>query len=50
VAEVVDAIESQIKEQREQARYDEITGEAYEKLADAEQGSRGRFCRRRAGT
>lgn len=37
VAEVVDAIESQIKEQREQARYDEITGEAYGKLADAEQ-------------
>ena len=37
VAEVVDAIESQIKEQRERARYDEITDEAYGKLADAEQ-------------
>lgn len=35
VAEVTDVIESQIKEQREQARYDEITGEAYEELADA---------------
>lgn len=37
VAEVVHAIESQIKEQRERARYDEITDEAYGKLADAEQ-------------
>lgn len=35
VAGIVDAIESQIKEQREQARYDELTGEAYEKLEDA---------------
>lgn len=37
VAEVVDAIECQIKEQREQARYEEITDEAYGKLADARQ-------------
>lgn len=37
VAEVMNTIESQIKEQREQVRYDEVTGEAYEKLADAEQ-------------
>lgn len=36
MTEVVDAIESQIKEQWKQARYDEITDEAYEKLADAE--------------
>lgn len=37
VAEVAEKIEDQIKEQREQARYDEITGEAYEELADAKQ-------------
>lgn len=35
IAETVERIESEIKEQREQARYDEITGEAYEGLADA---------------
>lgn len=37
VAEVVETIENQIKEEREQARYDSVTGEAYEKLEDAEQ-------------
>lgn len=36
VAEVVAIIEDQIKEEREQARYDSLTGEAYEKLEDAE--------------
>lgn len=35
IAEVTERIESEIKEQREQARYDEITGEAYGKLEDA---------------
>lgn len=35
VAQVTERIESEIKEQREQARYDEITGEAYEELVDA---------------
>ncbi len=35
VAELTGRIEEEIKEQREQARYDEITGEAYEKLGDA---------------
>lgn len=37
VAAVVDRIETQIKAQREQARYDDVTGEANEKLADAKQ-------------
>lgn len=36
IAEVTERIESEIKEQREQARYDEVTGTAYEELADAE--------------
>lgn len=36
VAEVMERIESEIKVQREHARYAEITGEAYEELADAE--------------
>lgn len=35
VAQVTDAIETQIKENREQARYVEVTDEAKEKLADA---------------
>lgn len=35
VESVVDAIESEIKEQREEARYAEVTDEAYEELADA---------------
>ena len=34
VAQVTDAIETQIKENREQARYAEVTDEAKEKLAD----------------
>ncbi len=33
---VTDLIEAEIKEQRERARYDELTGEAWEELADAE--------------
>ncbi len=37
VAEVIGKIENQVKEQREQARYDEITGEAYDKLAEEKQ-------------
>jgi len=36
VSVVISQIEEQIMEQREQARYDEITGEAYEKIDDAE--------------
>lgn len=36
VAAVVSVIEGQIKEQREQARYDEVTVEAYEKIEEAE--------------
>lgn len=36
VEDVVGVIEDQIKTQREQARYDAITGEALEKVADAE--------------
>lgn len=35
VAQMTDAIETQIKENREQARYVEVTDEAKEKLADA---------------
>ena len=35
-AHVLSVIEGQIMEQRQQARYDEITGEAYEKIGDAE--------------
>ncbi|MDD6572993.1 MAG: hypothetical protein PUF12_11480 [Thermoflexaceae bacterium] len=35
VKRAVELIESQIKEQREQARFDEITGEAYEELSKA---------------
>lgn len=37
IAEMTERIESEIKEQREHARYAEITGEAYEELADAEE-------------
>lgn len=36
VNDVIDEIETKIKSQREQARYDKITGDAYEELADAE--------------
>ena len=36
VSSLVAYIEKEIKEQREQARYDEITGEAYEKIHEAE--------------
>ena len=36
VADTVHTIETEIKAQREQARYDEITGEAYEELAEAQ--------------
>ncbi|MBQ9990476.1 MAG: hypothetical protein IJP31_05995 [Lachnospiraceae bacterium] len=36
VSGLVSYIENEIKEQREQARYDEITGEAYKKIYDAE--------------
>lgn len=43
VARVVENIESQLKEQREQARYDEITGDAYKKLSDAEQEMKDAF-------
>ena len=35
VQSVVDQINVELKEERQQARYDEITGEAYEELADA---------------
>ena len=37
VKEVVEIIESQIKEQREQARYDEIVQDANKEIADAEE-------------
>lgn len=37
VAQTVKTIESSIKEAREQARYDALTGEAYGKVSDAEQ-------------
>lgn len=43
VAKVVDEIEEQIKDAREQARYDAITGEAYEKIADAEKEAGEKF-------
>ena len=36
VNEIVTLLEDEIKEDREQARYDEVTGEAWEKIADAE--------------
>lgn len=36
-AAVVSFIEKEIMEQREQARYDAVTGEAYEKIGDAEE-------------
>lgn len=36
VASVISVIEKEIMEQREQARYDTVTGEAYEKVNDAE--------------
>ena len=36
VADTVHTIETEIKAQREQARYDEITGEAYGELAEAQ--------------
>ena len=36
-AEVISVIEKEIKEQREQARYDAVTIEAYEKVSDAEE-------------
>ena len=45
VAEVTEKIENQIKEQREQARYEEVTGEAYEELADAEQEAADEFAK-----
>lgn len=43
VAKVVDDIEGQIKEAREQARYEAVTGEAYEKIADAEKEAGEKF-------
>lgn len=43
VTEVTERIESEIKEQREQARYDEITREAYEELAEAEEEAEEKF-------
>lgn len=43
VAEVTEKIESQIKKQREQARYEEVTGEAYEELEDARQEAEDEF-------
>ena len=36
VDEIVTVLEEEIKADREQARYDEVTGEAYEKVDDAE--------------
>lgn len=45
VAEVTEKIENQIKEQREQARYDEVTGEAYDELADARQEAAEEFAK-----
>ena len=36
IADLIALIEEEIKEQREQARYDAITGEAYEKIGEAE--------------
>lgn len=36
IKSMVHTIEEEIKEQREEARYEEITGEAYEEIADAE--------------
>lgn len=43
IKKTVHKIEAQIKKQREQARYDEITGEAYEKLSDEEKEMRDQF-------
>lgn len=37
VAQTVESIETSIKDSREQARYDAVTGEAYGKVTDAEQ-------------
>nr|WP_295682726.1 FtsX-like permease family protein [uncultured Lachnoclostridium sp.] len=37
ITQVIETIESQLKGKREQARYEEITGEAYRKLSDSEQ-------------
>lgn len=43
VKQVVQTIESRIKTEREQARYDSITGEAYDKLSDAEREMMDKF-------
>ena len=40
---LVSRIEGEIKEQREQARYDELTGEAYGKIEDAEREMKEEF-------
>lgn len=37
VDEIVTLLEDEIKEDREQARYDEVTGEAWDEIADAEE-------------
>ena len=37
VDEIVTLLEDEIKEDREQARYDEVTGEAWDKIAEAEE-------------
>lgn len=40
---VISLIEAEIMEQREQARYDEITGDAYDKINDAEEEMNEKF-------
>ncbi|MBQ8591772.1 MAG: hypothetical protein IJ485_03360 [Lachnospiraceae bacterium] len=40
---VISMIEAEIMEQREQARYDEITGEAYDKISEAEEEMNEKF-------
>lgn len=45
VERVITQIETQLKQERQQARYDAVTGEAYEELADAEAEAAEEFSR-----
>ncbi|WP_312107193.1 FtsX-like permease family protein [Lachnoclostridium sp.] len=45
VTQVLNTIESQLKGKREQARYDELTSEAYRKLSDSEQEMKEAFAK-----
>lgn len=45
VTQVIETIESQLKGKREQARYNEITDEAYRKLSDSEQEMKEAFAK-----